>query len=105
MKNTEKPEKHAANERGQRAESLLAGIFENAGWKVQRDPRGQRSACDMIVKRPGVAYAVEVKAGVEGRGDRLVPLFAQAVLQSISAARRNEKPLAVVAAPRINQHA
>jgi len=59
----------------------------------------------MIVRRPGVAYAVEVKAGVEGRGDRLVPLFAQAVLQSVSAARRNEKPLAVVAAPKINQHA
>ena len=105
MKNLEKPEKSAARERGHRAESLLAGIFEKAGWRVEREPQGQRSPCDMIVRRPGVAYAVEVKAGVEGRGDRLVPLFAQAVLQSVSAARRNEKPLAVVAAPKINQHA
>jgi hypothetical protein len=105
MKNLEKPEKSAAKERGQRAESLLAGIFENAGWKVQREPPDQMSRCDMIVRRSGVVYAVEVKGGVEGRGDRLVPLFAQAVLQSVRAARRNERPLAVVAAPRINRSA
>jgi hypothetical protein len=105
MKNIQKPEKFAAKERGHRAESLLAGIFEKAGWRVEREPNGQRSPSDMIVRRPGVVYAVEVKAGVEGRGDRLVPLFAQAVLQSVSAARRNEKPLAVVAAPKINRHA
>ena len=105
MKNPEKPEKSAAKERGQRAESLLAEIFENAGWRVEREPNGRRSGCDMIVRRPGVVYAVEVKAGVEGRGDRLVPLFAQAMLQSVRAARRKEAPLAVVAAPRINQHA
>lgn len=105
MSSLEKPERLPAKERGHRAESLLAGIFQNAGWKVDREPRGQKSACDMIVRRRGVVYAVEVKAGVEGRGDRLVPLFAQAVLQSVSTARRNEKPLAVVAAPRINQHA
>src|SRR5712692_4842795 len=105
MKNLKKSKKSAARERGHRAESLLAGIFEKAGWRVEREPQGQRSHCDIIVRRPGVAYAVEVKAGVEGRGDRLVPLFAQAVLQSVSAARRNEKPLAVVAAPKINQRA
>ena len=73
MKNLKKPEKPAARERGHRAESLLARIFEKAGWRVEREPQGQRSHCDMIVKGPGVAYAVEVKAGVEGRGDRLVP--------------------------------
>lgn len=105
MSNLDKPPKSPAQERGHRAESLLAGIFESAGWKVDRAPSGHKSSCDMIVKRPGVAYAVEVKAGVEGRGDRLVPLFAQAVLQSVRGARRNEKPLAVVAAPKINQHA
>jgi hypothetical protein len=48
----------------------------------------------MIVRRPGVVYPVEAKAGVD-----LMPLFAQAVLQAVSAPQRNEKPLAVVARP------
>src|SRR5260370_35143020 len=59
----------------------------------------------MIVRRPGVVYGVEVKAAVEGRGDRLVPLFAQAVLQSLRGAGKSAAPLAVVAAPKISQSA
>jgi len=55
----------------------------------------------LIVRRRGRAYAVRVKAAVEGRGDRLVPLLAQAVLESRRAAGRNGVPLAVVAAPRV----
>ena len=56
---------------------------------------------DMIVRSPdGVVYAVEVKAAVEGRADRLLPLFSQAVLQSLHGAGKNAAPLAVVAAPR-----
>jgi len=104
MKNPEKPEKPAAIERAQRAESLLAEMFERAGWRVERKPN-PRSRLDMIVRRPGVVYAVEVKAAVEGRADRLVPLFSQAVLQSVQGAGPNAKPLAVVAAPRISQGA
>ena len=73
MKNSEKPKESEAIERGRRAESLLADIFEQAGWRVEREPYCQRSRLDMIVRRPGVVYAVEVKAAVEGRGDRLVP--------------------------------
>lgn len=105
MKKSEKPNKPAASERGQKAESLLAEIFEQAGWRVRRDPHRQRSRLDMIVRRPGVVYAVEVKAGVEGRGDRLVPLFAQAVLQSLHNAGKSAVPLAVVAAPKISPRA
>ncbi|MCA1602611.1 MAG: RpiR family transcriptional regulator [Acidobacteria bacterium] len=105
MKNSEKPKESEAIERGRRAESLLADIFEQAGWRVEREPYRQRSRLDMIVRRPGVVYAVEVKAAVEGRGDRLVPLFAQAVLQSLRGAGKNAAPLAVVAAPKISQRA
>lgn len=98
--------KSPAMERGKRAETLLAEIFENAGWRVERQPKRQGSELDMIVRRPnGVAYAVEVKAAVEGRADRLVPLFSQAVLQSQHGAGKNAAPLAVVAAPRISQRA
>jgi hypothetical protein len=104
MKNPEKPQKSAAIERERRAESLLADIFEQAGWRVEREPH-QKSQFDMIVRRPGVVYAVEVKAAVEGRGDRLVPLFSQAVLQSLRSAGQNAAPLAVVAAPKISQSA
>jgi len=105
MKNSEEPRESPAIERERRAESLLADIFEQAGWRVEREPLGKRSRLDMIVRRPGVAYAVEVKAAVEGRGDRLVPLFSQAVLQSLRGAGQNAAPLAVVAAPKISQRA
>jgi hypothetical protein len=106
MKNREKSMKSPAMERGQRAEGLLADIFKQAGWRVERQPKRQRSELDMIVRRPdGVVYAVEVKAAVEGRADRLVPLFSQAVLQSLHGAGQNAAPLAVVAAPKISQGA
>lgn len=106
MKNIEKPMKSPASERGQLAESLLAKIFVKAGWSVEYPPKLQRSELDMIVRSPdGVAYAVEVKAAVEGRADRLLPLFSQAVLQSQHGASKNAAPLAVVAAPKISQGA
>jgi len=105
MKSPEKNQKSAASERRYRAESLLADIFEQAGWRVEREPQDWRSQLDMIVRRSGVVYAVEVKAAVEGRRDRLIPLFSQAVLQSLRGAGQNAAPLAVVAAPKISQSA
>lgn len=106
MKNAAKPLKSPAAERGQRAERLLADIFEQAGWRVERHPKHQRSDLDLIVRdSKGVVYAVEVKAAVEGRADRLLPLFSQAVLQSQHGAGKNAAPLAVVAAPKITQRA
>jgi hypothetical protein len=106
MKNAQKPQKSPAAERGQRAEGLLADIFEQAGWRVERHPKHQRSELDMIVRdSKGVVYAVEVKAAVEGRFDRLLPLFSLAVLQSLHGAGKNAAPLAVIAAPKISQRA
>jgi hypothetical protein len=81
-------------------ESALAAAFESGGWDVRREPgRGLRP--DLLVRRRGIAYAIELKVGSEGRSDRLVPLLAQAVLEARRAARRGIAPLAVVAAPRI----
>jgi hypothetical protein len=91
--------KPAANERWRHAESLVAKVFRDAGWDVQH----KQSLCDMLVRRADAVYAVEVKAGVEGRADRLVPLFAQAVLEAARAAGNDAKALAVVAAPKINK--
>ena len=103
MKNSEKPRKSPAAERGQRAEGLLADIFKQAGWRIEHP---SKRGVDMIVRRPdGVAYAVEVKAAIEGRADRLLPLFSQAVLQSLHGAGSKAAPLAVVAAPKISQRA
>ena len=102
MKSSKKSKKSVPNQRRQRAESLLAEIFEQAGWRVEREP-DREPRFDMKVHRPGVAYVVEVKAAVEGRGDRLVPLFSQAILQSLHSAGHNAAPLAVVAAPKISQ--
>ena len=106
MKNSGKSLKSPAAERGQQAEGLLADIFEQAGWRVERQPKHQKSELDMIVRDSnGVTYAVEVKAAVEGRADRLLPLFSQAVLQSQHGASKNAVPLAVVAAPKISRGA
>jgi len=104
MENPDLPGKSDAPQRERSAESLLAAMFEKAGWDLQRSPRRDRDRFrpGLVVRRPGIAYAVEVKAGPEGRSDRLVPLLAQAVLQSVRAAGQKAAPLAVVAAPKIS---
>ncbi len=105
MENPELPGKSDALQRRSAAESLLAAMFEKAGWEVRRSPHRDRFQPSLIVQRPGIAYAIEVKAGPEGRSDRLVPLLAQAVLQSARAAGQKAAPLAVVAAPKISPRA
>jgi len=98
------PGKSDASQRGRSAESLLAAIFEKAGWQVRLHP-GDGPGRHLLVRRKGVEYAVEIKAAAEGRGDRLVPLFAQAVLEAARAAGQKAAPLAVIAAPRIPSRA
>jgi hypothetical protein len=95
--------KSDASERGRFAESRLAALFEGAGWHVRRHPNDPGP--DLVVRRKGIEYAVEIKSAPEGRSDRLVPLFAQAVLQATHAANRKAAPLAVVAAPRVSRRA
>ena len=91
--------------RGAWAEQLLASAFEKAGWHVARQFAMDRNRPDMVVRRGQAAYAVEIKAAPEGRGDRLVPLWAQAWLQASKSPAPGCQPLAVVAAPKINRQA
>lgn len=79
-------------------------MFEKAGWQVRLHPH-EEARRDLVIRRKGIEYAVEIKAAPEGRADRLVPLFAQAVLESSRAAGQKAAPLAVVAAPRISPRA
>jgi hypothetical protein len=81
---------------------MLAKLFKRHGWKVVRDPSMEDAPRpDFLISRAGASYIVEVKSAAEGRGDRLVPLWAQACLQAVRAAGQRHAPLAVVAAPRI----
>ncbi len=98
------PGKSDASQRGRSAESRLAALFEKAGWHVRLHPSADPGP-DLVVRRKGIAYAVEIKSAPEGRRDRLVPLFAQAVLQAARAAGHKAVPLAVVAAPKISSRA
>ena len=105
MDNHEFPGKSSQSERWALAARQFQRIFEGAGWKVKSLPRGAAFDAALLVRRRKAAYAVELKAGSEGRSDRLIPLFAQAALQVMRGDRRNARPLAVVSAPRIPVHA
>ena len=104
MEDHELPGKSDALQRGKSVESLLAGMFEKAGWRVRRGVGGD-SGRDLVARRKGIEYVVQIKAAPEGRSDRLVPLFAQAVLESARAAGHKAAPLAIVAAPKISRRA
>ena len=93
--------KSDAVKRQAEAEELLGKAFEQAGWRVSRQPANRQGhRPDFVVRRPGASYAVELKVGVEGRSDRLIPLWSQACLQAARVAGQHA-PLAVVAAPQI----
>ena len=95
------PPKSDVVKRQAEAEELLGQAFEQAGWRVSRHPTGRQGRRpDFVVRRPGASYAVELKVGVEGRSDRLIPLWSQACLQAARGAGQHA-PLVVVAAPHI----
>jgi hypothetical protein len=95
------PAKSEALHRHEDVEKLLVQVLENAGWKVSREPDGPKHyRPDLLIRRSGASYIVELKVGVEGRSDRLIPLWSQACLQASSASGKHA-PLAIVAAPRI----
>jgi len=82
-------------------EVALANLFQEKGWKVERKPpRRGISRPDLLVRKRGHAYVVEVKAASEGRADRVIPLLSQAILQAQAYARdiKGVRPLAVVMA-------
>lgn len=99
--NAKEPQRSSGSARAKRAERDLLKVFQDAGWQVRPERRrGDAARPDLEVHRGNLQYVVELKVAAEGRGDRLVPFWAQACLQ----AQRwggSGKPLAVVGAPRI----
>ena len=86
-------------------EELLVDAFRRGGWKIHTLPRAGERSIDVRAGKGRHRYLVDIKTASEGRGDRLVPLLSQAVLQARSRAAQHAhwQPLAVVAAPRIGK--
>jgi hypothetical protein len=88
---------------GRRVEEIVRNWFSKAGWQLSVPKRrtGAPSG-DMVVRLGDTSYVVETKSTSEGRSDRLIPLWSQAYLQAVRAARDPRSVLVVVAAPRIS---
>ena len=80
----------------------MAALFAKAGWEVTRSTGAAADrGIDLLVRSGDTSYVVEIKTAAEGRSDRLIPLWSQACLQAMRAAGGRDRPLAIVAAPRI----
>lgn len=79
----------------------LVDLLRGARWRIQRE--GGAAGPHLLLSRGKHRYAVALKVAVESRRDRLVPLFAAAILESQAFARMSSgsRPLAVVMAPRL----
>lgn len=97
--------KSSQADRWEQAARQLQLIFARADWKVKSLPRGGAFDVDLRIRRRQVEYVVELKAGSEGRSDRLIPLFSQAALQVMRGASKNALPLVVVSAPKVPRRA
>lgn len=86
--------------RARRALKLVASALVEAGWHVDDEDRDSYGAPDLRASRGLDRIAVELKVAPEGRRDRLVPLWSQALLQA-QAAADGAIPVAIVAAPRV----
>src|SRR5260221_88052 len=86
MFNVNRP--HPPNFREAELERLLADAFRRAAWKMTVRQRGRDQIAFPAVANRKHRYAVEFKATSEGRGDRLIPLLAQAILTVSAALRR-----------------
>jgi len=98
------PSSQPPNQLAAEIETIVAGIFKKAGWRVRRHPAIGDLQADLLLESADKRYVVEVKGLSEGRSDRLLPLLAQAILQAQAFARRfpeAAQPLAVVAARRV----
>lgn len=84
---------------------LLAEIFRQAGWRVDRQPKVSDSQPDLVAQHRGKKYVFELKVSSEGRKDRAIPLISQAILEVQLAACRFPGaaiPVAVLAADHIS---
>jgi hypothetical protein len=79
---------------------VLANLFRKRGWRILRQPAVAGKRTDLVVQAGKNKYLITVKAASEGRGDRLISLLSQAILEAQASARcfpRPIAPLAVVA--------
>ena len=101
MERVESSHHSSVASRTARAVELLARAFQSAGWRLMSEPHVQRGErAELLVRRRGASYAIEIKVGAEGRSDRLIPLWSQAYVQASQVAGEHP-PVAVVAAPKI----
>src|SRR5205807_9299096 len=90
---------HQSNFREAELERLLAEAFRKGSWKVIAEHRNHDQMLDLSVVKQKHRYAIEFKTASEGRGDRLIPLLAQAILEAQAKARslnRSMSPMAMV---------
>lgn len=80
------------------AESSVADLLRSHGWQPDPSHDSAGARADLVLERDGKRFAVEVKALVEGRADRALPLLSLAILQAKAHARElgGTKPLAVL---------
>ncbi|WP_321817076.1 MULTISPECIES: RpiR family transcriptional regulator [unclassified Paraburkholderia] len=80
---------HSHRAAGQMALSAVHSLFRGKGWEVEKDV-GEGE--DLVLTSPhGQTYFVQLKAISEGRADRVIPLFSQALLESRVHANEWEK--------------
>jgi hypothetical protein len=85
-------------------ESILGDLFRKAHWRIQRQSSSADPRPDFAVDAGARKYIVKVKIASEARGDRLIPLLSQAILEVQAIAHEFPKraiPVAVVASKRI----
>jgi hypothetical protein len=86
--------------------AALVQALRRAGWKVDREPLRQdaTNGPDLVVRKGDLLYVVAFKKAPEPRRDRVIPLFAQAVVEAAAIARRAgvaARPLAVIASSHV----
>ncbi|WP_236105734.1 RpiR family transcriptional regulator [Pandoraea fibrosis] len=66
-------------------------LFENGGWEIE-EGRADDKGADFVLTSPhGEKYHAVLKALTEGRTDRVIPLFSQALLESRAHANASEE--------------
>lgn len=90
-------------ERSRLVEAHLTDIFKKAGWSVSTQ-RHSDTAPDMLIERNGIKYAIQIKIVSEARGDRVLPIWSQAYLETKYAAKNDQNPLPIILAPRIGRN-
>lgn len=84
----------------QHGERQLAELFRSHGWAVQAPTGETVLQPDLIVRKGSLHYAIELKNAKEGRSDRALAQFSQAILQAKRhAGSQRMQPLAILYFP------